>query len=87
MGCDLSAENFAALHKRAFRTAFDFLNAHFPPENSAEWWDATMRDVMKSRADDKENWLQNELLAGVWEYLYRENQRRKEAGVHEPVAG
>ena len=73
----LSAEEYAKRHKAAFRCAFDFLNQHFPPEDSAEWREQAIRDVGAASGSQLENRLAVELLAGVWEYLEDEIRRRE----------
>ena len=73
----MAPEDYARMHQRAFRTAFDFLSSHFPPENSEEWWMRATAEISEVSAGVAGNKLAMELLAGVWEYLYQENERRQ----------
>lgn len=74
---------YAERHAKAFRTAFDFLNRHFPPEMSDEYWQAALKD-MKSvweRADGDP--LATSLLVDIWEYLDEEARIRNGVDEHE----
>lgn len=60
---------FLALHKAAFRLAFDYLSACFPPKYGDEYWDAAakrMGDVIESNSANR---LVEPLLKGVYDYL------------------
>lgn len=72
----LSPEEYAKMHQKAFRCAFDFLNSHFPPGMEPEWWDQAAKDVSAASAAAGENKLVIELLAGVYEYLNSEYNLR-----------
>ena len=69
-------EQYAAIHKQAFRIAFDFLNEHFPPENSAEWWEQAANDVTQIGNMYGESRCVVHLVAAVYEYLEEVNKRR-----------
>lgn len=73
-----SPQDYADRHKRAFREAFDFLNAHFPPLFSAEWWEETIKDIEIAYESNTDNRLQKELLVAVFNYLEHESKLRKE---------
>ena len=75
----MTAEEYARSHKEAFRTAFDFLNTHFPPGEDPDWWDGTAKDGQLACAKCGENKLTTGLLIGVFEYLEDEwTKRRKD---------
>jgi len=65
-----------AMHQKAFRCAFDFLTAHFPPGQEPEWWDQTAKDVSAAAESQLDNDLTTRLLIGVYEYLSNEWKRR-----------
>ncbi len=69
---DMEMEESAAFsqqHKQAFRIAFDFLGACFPPDRSEEYWTKTV-ELFKHRVqDNKANPLVKHLLLGVYNYL------------------
>ena len=67
---------YASDHQKAFRTAFDFLNSHFPPGNSPEWWDQAAKDVSAASVRAGEGTLVIGLLNGVYDYLGEEYKRR-----------
>ena len=73
-------ETLAAMHKQAFRIAFDFLTDHFPPENSDEWWEKTANDMTLIGNMYGRNRCVVHLMTGVFEYLNDENERRKTNG-------
>lgn len=75
-----SPETYAEIHKQAFRIAFDFLNAHFPPENNDEWWKKTADDATLIGNMYGANRAAICLMTGVFEYLSEENERRKTNG-------
>ena len=64
-----SPEQYAKMHKEAFRAAFDFLNSHFPPGEDPDWWDGTAKDGQIACADHSGNNLATCLLIGVFQYL------------------
>ena len=76
----LNPEAYARRHKEAFRCAFDFLNAHFPPENTPEWWQQAVQDITDASVSQGENKLAVELLTGVFNYLDDERRIRRETG-------
>lgn len=67
---------YAAIHKQAFRIAYDFLNEHFPPEHDPNWWDKTMSDVSLIGNMYGENKLVVCLITALVEYLTEEDERR-----------
>lgn len=69
---------YAERHKKAFREAFDFLNAHFPPMHDADWWEGTTKDAEIASIRCEENKLAVCLLAAVWDYLDHESKLRRE---------
>ena len=70
-------QEYAALHKRAFREGFDFLNAHFPPEFNSEWWDKAYQDLKVVADKNKGNRLLTEMLVGIVTYLEDESRMRR----------
>lgn len=70
----LSPEEYVERHKRAFRVAFDFLNAHFPPFHATDWWDMTANDLGKIGRENEDNTLLVELIIGVYNYLEKEEK-------------
>lgn len=80
-----SPEEYAKLHQRSFRVAFDFLTSHFPPGQDPDWWLQAAKDVSAASILSGENKLVVELLAGVYEYLdYEYKRRRDQNGQAEP---
>ena len=71
---------YVAIHKQAFRIAFDFLNEHFPPDHDPNWWEKTMSDVSLIGNMYGENRLAVHLMTGIVEYLSEEDERRKANG-------
>lgn len=63
------AERDQRIHKTAFRVAFDFLQAHYPPENTREYWLTTVRALGTVSDQYINNELCQRLLSGVIEYL------------------
>lgn len=60
---------FEQQHKQAFRTAFDFLRACFPPTRKENYWNTTV-ELFKHRVENnKQNPLVKHLLLGVYNYL------------------
>ena len=79
-----SPGDYAKLHQRSFRVAFDFLTSHFPPDPAPKWWNQAAKDVAKASAQAGENKLAVGLLDAVYDYLNDECKRReKEHGTVE----
>lgn len=76
----MTPEEYAKEHQKAFRTAFDFLNAHFPPEEDDAWWDKTAKDCSATSLAANESKLAIELLCGIMDYLGFEYKRRYQDG-------
>ena len=76
----MTPEEYADRHKKAFRCAFDYLNTHFPPENTDVWWDQAARDLSDYGIAAGENDLVLQLLPAVFLYLADERKRRYEHG-------
>ena len=76
----MTPEEYARLHQKAFRCAFDFLNEHFPPGEDPEWWDKTAKDCSAASIAFGENILVMELLNAVMDYLGQEYRRRNQDG-------
>jgi len=73
-----SPGTYAAIHKQAFRIAYDFLNEHFPPEHDPDWWTKTMNDVSLIGNMYGENKLVVYMITALVEYLTEEDERRKQ---------
>ena len=76
MTSELKPEEYYAVHQKAFRTAFDFLTHHFPPEHSTEWWEKAAKDVGEAYIEVGRESLAFHLLSGVYDYLGEEWKRR-----------
>ena len=72
----MTPEQYYAKHQRAFRCAFDFLNAHFPPVQDPGWWLKASEDIKAADDNEHGNQLATLLLIGVWDYLDSELKRR-----------
>ena len=72
----MTSEEYAIFHPKAFRCAFDFLNAHFPPQDDEEWWKKTAQECSAASAAFGENVLVMDLLTAVMNYLGNEHRRR-----------
>lgn len=72
----MSPDEQYEMHRKAFRCAFDFLNAHFPPGEDPEWWEQAAEDVSTMAESHKGNELASRLLDGVYEYISIEWKRR-----------
>ena len=72
----MTAEQYYSMHQKAFRTAFDFLNKHFPPGQDPEWWTQTVKDCDEASISQGENKLVIGLLGGIIDYLEDEYKRR-----------
>ena len=72
----LDPVDYVDRHKKAFRDAFNFLNDHFPPEDTDEYWKNTSDEVsLMTEKDD--NPLLLELLVGIVSYLSDESVLRR----------
>lgn len=60
---------FKALHQAAFRLAFDFLMACFPPKWEQEYWDAVLAKYENVIESNKANRLVFPLVDAVYQYL------------------
>lgn len=67
---------YAILHQKAFRTAFDFLASHFPPGTDPEWWEKTAAEASAASESQLDDPLAVKLLIGVYDYLEIEYKRR-----------
>ena len=74
----LSPEQYVSRHRRAFRVAFDYLNAHFPPTLDGEYWNRAAIDVGEACFAEGNDPLVTELLAGVYSYLSKEYKLRRD---------
>lgn len=72
----MTPEEYARMHQKAFRTAFDFLNAHFPPDTDPAWWENAARECSDASVAAGENKLVIELLCAVMFYLGHEYKER-----------
>ena len=79
VGGPTTPEAYYAMHQKAFRCAFDFLNAHFPPEDDPEWWLQAAKDVETASLTCEDMRLSNKLLAGVYDYLDEILKERRKA--------
>ena len=64
--------DIAAMHKKAFRAAFDLLKELYPPKNDAEYWTFAAKQVALICGDNNGNALLGELLLAVYAYLEKE---------------
>lgn len=71
-------EQYAALHPKMFRVAFDFLNTHFPPEDTDEWWTKLAEDCSEASIKAGEDPLAVQLLSGVVNYINEINMQRRQ---------
>ena len=74
----VSPEQYVARHKRAFRVAFDYLNAHFPPTADDEYWDKAVKDLGECVRAEKDEPLASELLIAIFSYLEKEYKLRRD---------
>lgn len=72
-------QEYAAYHRMVFRVAFDFLNAHFPPQYDPEWWKQVAIDTSAASDKVKGGTLINGILLAISDYLEEEWKKRKEA--------
>lgn len=70
-----------AMHKQAFRVAFDILAQNWPPENTVDYWQPVAERFTKAFNEHSENPLAKKLLLAVYEYM--NDTARKENGVTE----
>ena len=75
----MTPEEYAKMHQKAFRAAFDYLNAHFPPGDGEEWWLKLANDASEASILNGENRLVNGLIAGVMDYIEDEWKKRRNA--------
>ena len=73
-----SPADYAILHQRSFRTAFDFLTSHFPPGSDPEWWDKTATEASAASESMLDTPLTMKLLSAVMDYLEIEYKERRE---------
>lgn len=76
----MTPEEYAKMHQKAFRCAFDYLTQHFPPGQDPEWWGQAAKDLSAFSVAAGENRLVVELLSGVYDYLEYVWKERKEDG-------
>lgn len=76
----MTPEEYAKIHQKAFRCAFDFLNQHFPPGDTDEWWDQTAKDCSAASLAFGETPIVIELLTAIMNYLGKEYHRRNNNG-------
>ena len=72
----MTPEEYAKIHQKAFRCAFDFLNEHFPPQQEDEWWLKTAKECSAESVAFGENVLVMEMLTAIMNYLGDEYKRR-----------
>lgn len=72
----MTPRQYAERHAKAFRTAFDFLNHHFPPDMSEAYWDLALKDMKHVFETVGGESLAASLLVVIWEYLDEEARRR-----------
>jgi len=73
----LTTEEYAQRHQKAFRTAFNFLNSHFPPGDGDEWWLQITKDASDESVLHGENKLIIGLLVAVVDYIEDEWKKRR----------
>ena len=71
-------EEYAAYHKLVFRTVFDFLNDHFPPQDDPEWWKKFSEDTSAASYSVKGGPLADGMLLAIGDYLEEEMKKRRE---------
>ena len=76
----MTPEEYAKRHQKAFRTAFNYLNTHFPPGDDPSWWDQAAKELSQASVEAGENILVIELLNAVYTYLGSEYKRRNNHG-------
>ena len=73
----LKPEEYAAYHKLVFRTAFDFLNNHFPPQDDMEWWIQVAKDSSEASCSIGGGKLVDGMLTAIGDYLDEEYKKRR----------
>ena len=73
----MTPEEYAKMHKEAFRVSFDYLNTHFPPGDDPAWWDQAAKELSASCVKAGENVFVIELLNAVYNYLGHEYDKRR----------
>lgn len=73
-------EEYAAYHKFVFRGIFDFLNSHFPPGTTPEWWEQYTKDMDAASDKLKGGPLVDGMLTAISDYLELEFKKRRENG-------
>ena len=73
----MTPEEYAKLHQKAFRCAFDFLNEHFPPQDDEAWWLKTAQECSAASVAFGETPIVLELLTAIMNYLGIEYQKRR----------
>lgn len=72
-------KDYTALHRAAFRRAFDLLNELWPPENTAEWFAKKAYPACAVAYDElKDNPLGMRFVEDVYWYLAEEAKRMGE---------
>jgi len=74
----MTPDQYAEMHRKAFRCAFDYLNGHFPPETDDAWWENAAKELSDASVAAGENDLVLELLNAVFTYIGKEYERRKQ---------
>ena len=69
---------YAKMHQKAFRTAFNFLASHFPPENNETYWEKVAKDSGDISAMCEEDPLTVQLISGIINYLDQECKARSD---------
>ena len=62
--------DFNALHKAAFRTAFEYLQENWPPVNSKDFFLVSASKANKAYNESDGNKLARKLILAVMEYLF-----------------
>lgn len=63
------AEKAETNHKHAFREAFEFLKAFFPPRWDEDYWTKAAEDILKRYETDPDNPLMMPMLCWMMDYL------------------
>lgn len=70
-------EEYLTYHKLVFRETFDFLNAHFPPQNDPQWWLQFAKDTSATSEKLKGGRLLDGILLAIGNYLDEEYKKRR----------
>ena len=70
-------EEYVAYHKMVFRGMFDFLNDHFPPGDTPEWWQQLSKDMDVVSDRLKGGKMVNGMLLAIADYLEEEFKKRR----------